>query len=552
MKVNNLPLLELFTKLREAGLPLGVDEYQLILQALQAGFGIPDRKALARLCCTLWVKSPDEKLIFDYHFERLPLKDESFIQFEIINPGVREYPQEIETIDLLIETEIKETEIKETEITQAEYAEAQTNQSDDQVNRSDARRIGQNTNFRKWLSEIMKLANTQISRYVIWIVALSMISGVNLLIASRFIRPDQISITTPSEESSNLIDPSEVNQDEPQAIPNQLEATQTSGSIQDNSIPNTETQSKGPEGTETDLLDPIGVISDSFTMLMMLTFVSSCVGLIFKLTFWIINEALSSDDSPTLIIKKNMPPTVSSAGKVKISQNNLYQRSVGESKETSNNYFFRKETYFPITVRQMKQGWRYLRRSVREGPCVELDLISTIDQIGRQGFFLQPSLVPSRINQVELVLLTDQDGSMLPFQRLANRLADTAQRSGRFGKVTVYYFHNCPVEYIYQDSSLQEADSIDDLLKKTLSRKTVALIFSDAGAARGGLNSRRVKLTKQFLYQLQQKFRYIAWLNPMPCVRWAGTTAEEIAHLVPMFEVNRQGFQGAINTLRGR
>ncbi|MHC5929198.1 hypothetical protein [Nostoc sp.] len=40
MEVNDLPLLELFTKLREAGLPLGIEEYQLVLQAMQAGFGI--------------------------------------------------------------------------------------------------------------------------------------------------------------------------------------------------------------------------------------------------------------------------------------------------------------------------------------------------------------------------------------------------------------------------------------------------------------------------------------------------------------------------------
>ncbi|MFN6563857.1 MAG: hypothetical protein RMY28_029230 [Nostoc sp. ChiSLP01] len=39
MDVNDLPLLELFTKLRQAGLPLGIEEYQLVLQAMQAGFG---------------------------------------------------------------------------------------------------------------------------------------------------------------------------------------------------------------------------------------------------------------------------------------------------------------------------------------------------------------------------------------------------------------------------------------------------------------------------------------------------------------------------------
>ncbi|NEQ11387.1 MAG: hypothetical protein F6K37_37500 [Moorea sp. SIO4E2] len=69
MRVNDLPLMELFEKLQDAGLPLGIGEYQALLRALQAGFGIPDREALARLCCTLWVKSEEEKHIFDKYFD---------------------------------------------------------------------------------------------------------------------------------------------------------------------------------------------------------------------------------------------------------------------------------------------------------------------------------------------------------------------------------------------------------------------------------------------------------------------------------------------------
>ncbi|MEL6162310.1 MAG: hypothetical protein AAFR37_00645, partial [Cyanobacteria bacterium J06628_3] len=71
MNTNELPLQELFTKLREAGLPLGIDEYKLVLRSLQAGFGIGDKAALKGLCQTLWVKSAEEKSILDYHFEQV-------------------------------------------------------------------------------------------------------------------------------------------------------------------------------------------------------------------------------------------------------------------------------------------------------------------------------------------------------------------------------------------------------------------------------------------------------------------------------------------------
>ena len=53
-------LLSLFKELRKWGLPLGVEEYMLALQSLQAGLGIGDRNSLERLCCTLWTKSEAE------------------------------------------------------------------------------------------------------------------------------------------------------------------------------------------------------------------------------------------------------------------------------------------------------------------------------------------------------------------------------------------------------------------------------------------------------------------------------------------------------------
>ncbi len=42
-----------------------------------------------------------------------------------------------------------------------------------------------------------------------------------------------------------------------------------------------------------------------------------------------------------------------------------------------------------------------------------------------------------------------------------------------------------------------------------------------------------------------------AWLNPMPRNRWEKTTAEDIARIVPMFSVNREGLNDAVNILRG-
>jgi hypothetical protein len=85
-----------------------------------------------------------------------------------------------------------------------------------------------------------------------------------------------------------------------------------------------------------------------------------------------------------------------------------------------------------------------------------------------------------------------------------------------------------------------------------IGERAVVLIVSDAGAARGSFESERVERTQVFLNQLKRSVRRYAWLNPMPNHRWKGTTAEDIARLVPMFEMSRRGLDAAIDILRGR
>ncbi len=209
------------------------------------------------------------------------------------------------------------------------------------------------------------------------------------------------------------------------------------------------------------------------------------------------------------------------------------------------------DEYLPLTRRQMKQMVRYLRRFVREGAPTELDIEATIHEVARQGFLLKPVLVPSRVNSAELLLLIDREGSMVPFHNISRRLVETLTYGTGLPKLGVYYFHNCPDDYLFRDPSCQDAEPLGAILRR-YSDSAGVLIFSDAGAARGGLNRDRLTLTEQALKQFHPHIRYLAWINPMPKTRWTETTAAEIARLVPMFEFNRQGLQGAINVLRGK
>ncbi|NMG08546.1 hypothetical protein [Brasilonema sp. UFV-L1] len=205
---------------------------------------------------------------------------------------------------------------------------------------------------------------------------------------------------------------------------------------------------------------------------------------------------------------------------------------------------------FPVTERQIQQNWRYLRRSIREGSFTEVDIEATVQQISQDGVFLEPVLIQSRMNRAELLLLIDVSLSMVPFHLLSQKLVENLQ-SGRLGKADTYYFRNCPKDYLYFHPQRPDAKPIDELLPKLHSNRTIALIISDGGAARGGINRERISLTADFLQDLVPCVRHIAWLNPIPEERWRNTTAQAISQMVQMFELNPFGLKAAIRSRKG-
>lgn len=204
---------------------------------------------------------------------------------------------------------------------------------------------------------------------------------------------------------------------------------------------------------------------------------------------------------------------------------------------------------FPVAQRQIQQNWRYLRRPIREGTLTEIDIEATINQIMEDGVFLEPVLIPSRVNQVEMLLLIDESNSMVPFRLFCQRIVASLQES-RLKKANIYYFRNCPRDYLFLYPRSPDAKKINEILPKLHSNRTVVLIISDAGAARGGINWQRIELTAEFLEQFTPYVRHIAWLNPMPSERWEYNSAEAISQLVQMFELNYQGLKAVVRLLK--
>lgn len=211
------------------------------------------------------------------------------------------------------------------------------------------------------------------------------------------------------------------------------------------------------------------------------------------------------------------------------------------------------QAYYPISRRSMVYNWRYLRRPVADGPRDVIDVAATIQQVTCQGFYISPVYVRRERNHARLLLLLDQNGSMTPFHHFLRDLVETAQQESSLDpeNVEAFYFQNVPAVNVYKDPYLTKAIALKTVLSRC-DRETSVLIVSDAGAARGYRTQERVRGTARFLYLLKRYTSLVAWLNPMSAQRWVGSSAEIIAHSVPMFPMDKEGLSNAIDTIRGQ
>ncbi len=207
---------------------------------------------------------------------------------------------------------------------------------------------------------------------------------------------------------------------------------------------------------------------------------------------------------------------------------------------------------FPLSRRSMVYGWRALRRMVAVGGRTELDVEATVDAVVRQGGYAAPVYRCRRRNLARLLLLIDQNGSMMPFHRFTRDLVETAQVESPLQpeNVQVFYFQNVPGNYVYQDVYLTKPIALDEALAGC-DGDTSILIVSDGGAARGVRRQERIQETTRVLRKLKRRSPLLAWLNPLSAGRWEGSSAEILRYLVPMFAMDRVGFGNAIDVVRG-
>lgn len=183
----------------------------------------------------------------------------------------------------------------------------------------------------------------------------------------------------------------------------------------------------------------------------------------------------------------------------------------------------------PLPQRTVLDSWQLLRRPLREGIRKELDLEATIRCITREGYFSDVVMRPVKSKRVELVVLVDDGNVMLPFRPALQPLVN-AIATQQITPATLYRFTTYPDEYLYNWQQPTQAIALDQVLAKMHPRRTIVLIWGDAGATQTNPLEDHRKGLMTFLNRLSPCVRSLIWLNPLPPHRWSSTLAAEVAY----------------------
>ena len=175
-----------------------------------------------------------------------------------------------------------------------------------------------------------------------------------------------------------------------------------------------------------------------------------------------------------------------------------------------------------LSQRALSVVWRRFRTLTRSGPKTELDVEGTIAERCRRGVLADPVLRRARVNRARLLVLADVSPSMAPWYPFLDTLKRSLDLS-RLRQAGMFYFNNIPRRSVFRSVERTGGVSLRDLFAEYSGASL--LIVSDAGAARGFLNHRRIGHTEEFLSETRRHHRATVWINPMPRPRWQGTTA---------------------------
>lgn len=188
------------------------------------------------------------------------------------------------------------------------------------------------------------------------------------------------------------------------------------------------------------------------------------------------------------------------------------------------------EDYDPdveLGTRNLKMALRRLRRWARDAADLELDLPGTISSTAANGGLLDIRQIPERRNAVKVLMLFDAGGSMDEHIALCAQLFSAA--SSEFKHLEFYYFHNFIYEKVWRENARRQEQQVSvwPLLQR-IPRDYKVIFVGDADMGRheilergGSVEHFNAEPGEVWMSRVQEHFRSVIWLNPLPPARWA-------------------------------
>lgn len=211
-----------------------------------------------------------------------------------------------------------------------------------------------------------------------------------------------------------------------------------------------------------------------------------------------------------------------------------------------------------LDVRQMKVALKKLRVLERVGAPDELALDETISETCKNAGEIELIFKPAKKNRMRLLLLMDAGGSMDPYARLVSKLFSAASQANHFKAFKYYYFHNCIYEHLFSDIYMDERVPTANVLKE-LEGDWRVIIVGDAAMSPYELSARHGAIYYyhrnetpgiEWLHRINDHYRKVVWLNPIPSRHWWATTIAWIKQIFPMYPLTIAGIEDAVAHLR--
>ena len=214
-----------------------------------------------------------------------------------------------------------------------------------------------------------------------------------------------------------------------------------------------------------------------------------------------------------------------------------------------------------LDTRNMKMALRKLRLLTREGREEELDLDKTIEKTSKNAGVLELEMIPSRKNNVKVLLFLDVGGSMDDHIEVCAQLFSAAKYE--FKHLEYFYFHNCLYESVWRDNTRRWDERIPtfEVLHKYNSDYNVILV-GDASMSpyellypNGSVEHNNDEAGFSWLTRLRNQYPHMVWLNPVPVNYWRYTQSIQMLREFmenQMYPLTLAGIQDAIKALKAK